>query len=223
MSSDGRYVAFASNATNLATPDANGPQPDVFTHAAVVPTIATVVRVGPSVFGGTFVSPARLRWGQNTLRIIGQGFGPDVSVDLGAGVSVVGMQHSPSQIDLEVSVANGSSGTRNLVVDNGASPFGGRLSAQVCIGCVSIQRWVTVNDPVPRGSAQSTVFFRVLSNNEFTSATIWPGQVSFSIASSELWVTNSTLPSVLGPGAHDITLEQTVNGTVTCADCLHVE
>ena len=175
------------------------------------------------MFGGTFVSPARLRWGQNSLRIIGQGFGPDVSVDLGAGVSVVGMQHSPSQIDLEVSVANGSSGTRNLVVDNGASPFGGRLSAQVCIDCVSIQRWVTVNDPVPRGSPQSTVFFRVLSNNEFTPATIWPGQVSFVVAGSELWVTNSTLPSILGPGAHDITLEQTVNGTVTCADCLHVE
>ena len=82
---------------------------------------------------------------------------------------------------------------------------------------LTIQRWVTTPDPV----AQSTAFVSVFSQNEFTPSThspIWPTQY---ISPSEVW-----LALVFGEfppsGTQDLTLEQTVNGTVTCTNCLHV-
>ena len=150
MSDDGRYVAFDSTATNLVTPDANGNAHDIFTRAAVVPHIDSVARVGSLTFGGQFEAAPRLGWGRHTLRITGKGFGPDVSVALGAGVTILNVQRTPTQINVELRVANGSSGTRDVTVSNvGLLPINSIASSQVCSACVAIQRWVTVPDPVP--------------------------------------------------------------------------
>ncbi len=198
MSDDGRYVAFDSTATNLVTPDANGNAPDIFTRAAVVPQIDSVARVGSLTFGGQFEAAPRLGWGRHTLRITGKGFGPDVSVALGAGVTILNVQRTPTQINVELSVANGSSGTRDVTVSNvGLLPINSIASSQVCTACVAIQRWVTVPDPVP----SNYQLVRVLSNNEFTPATNWPGIASLFISASELWLHSETFFQSLPTGS----------------------
>ena len=140
-----------------------------------------------------------------------------MSVQLGAGVTILSVQSTPTQINVDVRVADGSGGTRDLSVSNvGLLPINSLTSSQVCSACVAIQRWVTVPDPVPSGQQ----LVRILSNNEFTPATNWPGISSLYISTGELWV-QSPMFSSLPTGSHDVTLEQTVEGTVTCTGCLH--
>ena len=141
-----------------------------------------------------------------------------MSVALGAGVTILSVQRTPTQINVELSVANGSGGTRDVTVSNvGLLPINSVASSQVCSACVAIQRWVTVPDPVPSNDR----LVRVLSNNEFTPATNWPGIDSLFISAGELWLHSETFFQSLPTGSHDMTLVQTVNGTVTCTGCLH--
>ena len=213
ISADGNYIAFESNGTNLVTPDTNGTL-DVFTRGAIVPQIDEVKRVHGSFLG--MVHAPTLAWGPNTLRITGKGFGPNVSVDLGAGVTINNVQHTPTQIDVDLTVANGGSGTRNVTVTNLATAgVAGGSTDQACTGCVSIRRWATSPDPVPVG-------FPVIvltSNNEFTPATTASGFTTSYESPSDIVLLSSPGPAI---GTYDITLDQTVNGTVTCTGCLHV-
>jgi len=214
ISADGNYIAFESNATNIVTPDTNGTL-DVFTRGAIVPQIDDVKRVHGSFQG--MVHAPNLAWGPNKLRITGKGFGPNVSVDLGAGVTINNVQHSPTQIDIDLTVANGASGTRNLKVTNLATAgVAGGATDQGCTGCVTIQRWATSPDPVPVGFP----IIVLTSNGEFTPSTTASGfGVSFS-SPNDVFL----LPPQPGPasGTYDIVLQQTVNGTVTCTGCLHM-
>ena len=173
MSGDGKYVAFESTATNFVTPDANGNSPDVYTRGAIVPRIDSVTRTGSATFVGAYVAAPRLKWGANTLHVAGKGFGNDVSVGLGAGVTVLDVQETPTELVVQVDVANGSTGTRDLIVNNnGVYEPSGHASTQVCFACVSIQRWVTAPDPISQIADPNFVI--VLSNNEFTNQTSAP-------------------------------------------------
>ena len=217
MSGDGKYVAFDSTATNFVTPDANGNLPDVYTRAAIVPRIDGVTRTGSASYVGAYVAPPRIKWGANTLHVAGKGFSNDVSVGLGDGVTVLDVQATPTELVVQVDVANGSTGTRNLVVNNnGVYEPSGHASTQVCVGCVSIQRWVTAPDPISEVADPNFVI--VLSNNEFTNQTSAPPYFAGTVNPSEFFY----LDPNFAPFDTDITLQQTVNGTVTCAGCLHV-
>lgn len=211
LSDDGRYVAFDSTATNLATPDSNASAPDIFTRAAIVPRIDGVARLGTNA--------SWVGWGTSTLRITGAGFGPGVAVDLGAGVTILGVHEAPTQIDVDISVATGSApGVRNVVVDNlGALAIDNRSSTRVCSSCLTIQRWLTAPDLV----VYPAPIVRVFSQNEFTPSThspLWPTQY-VSPGEVDLFLVFGQFPQ---SGIQDLTLEQTVHGTVTCTNCLHV-
>ena len=134
-----------------------------------------------------------LAWGPNTLRITGKGFGPNVSVDLGAGVTINNVQHTPTQIDVDLTVANGGSGTRNVTVTNLATAgVAGGSTDQACTGCVSIRRWATSPDPVPVG-------FPVIvltSNNEFTPATTASGFTTSYESPSDIVLLSSPGPAI---------------------------
>jgi WD40-like Beta Propeller Repeat len=215
MSADGRLVAFHSGAANLVSPDANGVAYDVFTHAAIVPQIFSVTRSDIIFFLGPVESAPRLHWGANKVHINGKGFAPDVTVDLGAGLTISNVQITPTDITFDATVPSGTAaGTRNLVIENPASvALGGRGGTQVCVGCVSIQRWSTAPDPV---NSRSPI--AVLSDGEFTSATVSPDFVTIAVFPTQIWLQLGNI----GSGSHDLTLQQTANGTVTCTGCLHV-
>ena len=121
-----------------------------------------------------------------------------MSVDLGAGVTINNIQRTPTQIDVELTVANGASGTRNLTVTNLATAgVAGGSTGQECTGCVSLQRWATSPDPVPFAFP----IIVLTSNNEFTPATTAPGYiVQFSIAERHL-----PGPQPAGTGARELT------------------
>jgi hypothetical protein len=86
------------------------------------------------------VSPALLTSGGHTLHITGARFGPVVAVQLGSDVTILDIQHTGTQIDVDRTVANGATGTRDVVVLNLASPgIGGAESIQSCGRCVTIQ------------------------------------------------------------------------------------
>ena len=134
LSANGRYVAFETEATNFTETDANGPATDVFTRAAIVPRVDSVVRAGSTA------NPAPLDPGSNTLHITGKGFGPDVIVGLGNGATVTVVGHTPSQITAEVVVASGAvTGPRDVFVSNLGFPISGLSSIGVCSKCVTIQ------------------------------------------------------------------------------------
>ena len=181
-----------------------------------MPQIDAVKRVKGSFQG--MVHAPNLAWGANTLRITGKGFGPDVSVDLGAGVTINNIQRTPTQIDVALTVANGASGTRNVTVKNPATAgVAGGSTDQACTGCVSLQRWATSPDPVPFAFP----IIVLTSNNEFTPATTASGLLPRTIQFPERH-RPGPLPARTGARDYDITLQQTVNGTVTCTGCLHV-
>ena len=84
---------------------------------------------------GAYVAPPRIKWGANTLHVAGKGFSHDVSVGLGDGVTVLDVQATPTELVVQVDVANGSTGTRNLVVNNnGVYEPSSHASTQVCVG-----------------------------------------------------------------------------------------
>ena len=56
----------------------------------------------------------------------------------------------------------------------------------MCVGCVTLQRWATVPDPV----ANPSTFFVVLSNGEFTAATVAPGFEAHLFDPSQIWLLN---------------------------------
>ena len=215
LSADGRYVAFNSDATNLVTPDANGVF-DVFTRAAIVPQIYTVTRADLVFPLGHVESAPRLHWGTNTVHVNGQGFAPDATVDLGAGITIGNVQVSPTDITFVATVPNGTAAAkRNLIVDNSPSAaFGGRGGTQLCAACVSIQRWATAPDPIVGGQ-----YIDLFSNGEFTSATLVRGFTTIFLTPDVLLLINQPLSS----GDHDLVLDQTTSGTVTCSGCLHVQ
>ena len=184
---------------------------------AIVPRIDSVTRTGSASYVGAYVAPPCIKWGVNTLHVAGKGFSNDVSVGLGDGVTVLDVQATPTELVVQVDVANGSTGTRNLVVNNnGVYEPSGHASTQVCVGCVSIQRWVTAPDPISEVADPNFVI--VLSNNEFTNQTSAPPYFAGTVNPSEFFY----LDPNFAPFDTDITLQQTVNGTVTCAGCLHV-
>ncbi len=215
LSADGRYVAYDSTAPNLVTPDANGNAPDIFTHAAIVPVIYNVVRYGTVFPLGSFESAAHLNWGSSTLHVRGQGFAPDVTVDLGPNVAISNVTRTPTDIYFQADVTNGTAaGTRNLVVDNPPSAgLGGRGGTQVCFGCVAIQRWAALPDPVVNPS-----LIVVVSNSEFTPSTQGSGFGTAYWSPSLIWLVNGSF----GTGDNDLTLDGTTSGTVTCSACIHV-
>ena len=100
----------------------------------IVPRVDSVVRAGSTA------NPAPLDPGSNTLHITGKGFGPDVIVGLGNGVTVTVVGHTPSQITAEVVVASGAvTGPRDVFVSNLGFPISGLSSIGVCSKCVTIQ------------------------------------------------------------------------------------
>jgi Tol biopolymer transport system component len=214
ISTDGNYVAFDSVATNLVAGDTNGAQ-DVFTRGAIVPQIDSVNRLA-----GPYLWAPHLPWGPTSLRITGRGFGSNISVDLGADVTILGMTHAPTQIVLQLAVTDGSTGARNVVVKNLATPgVAGGASTRVCVACLSIQRWVTNPDPIPYPYGGLAIAVGLLSHNEFTPSTRAQGYgTSYSSGDALVLV----IPDGSPHGASDLTLTDTVNGTVTCAGCLHL-
>ncbi len=134
LSANGKYVAFETEATNFTETDANGPVTDVFTRAAIVPRVDSVVRAGSTA------SPAPLDPGSNTLHITGKGFGPDVVVGVGNGVTVTVLSHTASQITAEVVVASSAeTGPRDVFVSNLGLPISGLSSIGLCSKCVTVQ------------------------------------------------------------------------------------
>ena len=136
ISSDGAYVAFASGADNLETPDTN-PGADVFVRAAVVPEIDAVVAIDPNTQAEV---PAVLHPGNNTLLVRGRGFGPVVTGLLGTAVTVTVLTVLADRLVLSADVAAGTAaGTRTLGVANLGTGLGETAGTlQRCTNCVQI-------------------------------------------------------------------------------------
>ena len=95
----------------------------MFTRAAIVPRVDSVFHAGSTA------SPAPLDPGSNTLHITGKGFGPDVVMGVGNGVTVTVLSHTASQITAEVVVANSAeTGPRDVFVSNLGLPISGLSS-----------------------------------------------------------------------------------------------
>ena len=137
MSDDGRYVAFTSTATNLATPDPNGGGFDVFVRAAVVPEITTVKAIDPNTSAEI---PPVLRPGTNLLRVHGRGFGPTVTALLGSGITVTVTATQFDRVELTAAVApTAATGLRDISVANLGSGIGPNTgSLRTCTNCVEI-------------------------------------------------------------------------------------
>ena len=180
-------------------------------RAAIVPGIYTVTR-GPRLP----VRAHRVRAGGCT----GHEHGPRLRARLRAGRDGGPRRrdhdrHRPGLPDrhhVRRTVPNGTAAAnRSLVIDNPPSAaFGGRGGTQVCAACVSIQRWTTTPDPIAGGP-----YIDLFSNGEFTSATHVQGFTSFFISPDVLLLGNQPL----APGDHDLVLDQTTSGTVTCSGC----
>ena len=137
LSEDGRYIAFTSTATNLATPDPNGGGFDVFVRAAVVPEITTVKG---SIPGRRAEIPPVLHPGTNLLRVHGRGFGPTVTALLGSGITVTVTATQFDHVELTAVVApTAATGPRDISVANlgsGIGPNSGSL--RTCTNCVGV-------------------------------------------------------------------------------------
>ena len=136
LSADGRFVAF-STGSDLLPPDANGQQSDIFVRGAVVPVIDSVAVVDPVTHAEV---PAVLHPGANQLVVHGGGFGTDVGVLLGPGVTVTSTTVNAVEVLASVSVAQGTAaGARDLIVHNrGATGALSAGTAQRCVACVTI-------------------------------------------------------------------------------------
>jgi Tol biopolymer transport system component len=137
LSNDGRYIAFTSSATNLATPDPNGGGFDVFVRAAIVPEITNVnvVEVGT----GSELPPV-LHVGTNQVRVHGRGFGPTVTALLGSGITVTVTATQFDRVELTAVVApTAPTGPRDISIGNLGSGIGPNTgSLRTCTGCVQV-------------------------------------------------------------------------------------
>jgi Tol biopolymer transport system component len=128
MSRDGKYVAFATEATNAAPGDSNG-EPDVVVRAVVVPHI-------------TGVSPATITRGSTaTLTITGTGFTAGPQVMLGDGITVNATQwNSETSVTVTASVApNAPTGGHDIFLGNpGTGPGSSSGAADICFGCLRV-------------------------------------------------------------------------------------
>jgi Tol biopolymer transport system component len=136
LSAGGQVVAFSTQA-DLLTPDANGQQSDVLVRGAMVPVIDSVAAIDPVTHAE---GPAVLHPGANQLVVRGGGFGADVDVLLGVGITVTSTTEAAVQVLVSVNVASGTpAGVRDLVVHNRGTT--GALAAgtfQRCQACVTI-------------------------------------------------------------------------------------
>ena len=136
LSADGNFVAFTTQSPDLLTPDANGPQSDVVVRGAMVPVIDSVAAIDPVTH---IESPPFLRPGANELLIRGGGFGTDVDVTLGDGVTVTSTTETGEQVLVAATVAPGTpAGPRNVVVRNRGTGALFAGTVQVCDGCVIV-------------------------------------------------------------------------------------
>jgi Tol biopolymer transport system component len=135
LSGDGRSVSFQSSATDLAQPDADHVD-DVFTRAAITPTI---VRVNPSL---AQTSPATLARGTAAYFIVrgtyfvpdvkAYGFGPGVTAD---SVTVL----SENQLSVHVTAAaDAAVGTASIVVAVPGTGAGQNFGGAAVCTCLQI-------------------------------------------------------------------------------------
>ena len=132
LSADGRYVAFHSTASNLASSDHNGGF-DVYVRSVSMPTI-------------TAVTPDTVAAGSTTtLTVNGTGFLPGAKVSTtlftppGVAVNSVTVI-SETELEVSVSVDPGAaSGARRLVVWNpGTGPGAGATTFALCGSCLTV-------------------------------------------------------------------------------------
>ena len=143
VSADGRFVAFASDATNLV--DDTNDATDVFAYPATTATI-------------TGVSPASVAAGAAaTVTVTGTGFGPGATLSLGSGVTVQSVTVvDETQIQASVTVAAGAApGPRTV---RAGFPPGGSASCTDCISMVPSVPTLAIGDAVAtEGTGGSTI------------------------------------------------------------------
>jgi Tol biopolymer transport system component len=131
LSADGRYVGFASRATNLVAHDGTGTFDDVFIRAVITPTV-------------TSVAPATLSRGSSAdLTIHGTGFQSGArALVIGSGGATVTATTVVSDTELlaHVQVApDAPTGERDvLVYASGTGPGASATGYGLCSGCVTI-------------------------------------------------------------------------------------
>jgi len=128
IADDGRSVAFTSFSTNLVGGDTNEAS-DVFLRAIPLPRIESVA---PS---------SAARGTSTTITILGEGFAPQPTVQVGAGVSVTAVTRvSEHELSVRITVDGlAQMGVRTVSVKNtgtGPGPAAGDTGA--CNGCLTI-------------------------------------------------------------------------------------
>ena len=127
LSVDGRYVAFASFASNLVLNDTSGTG-GVFVRYTTVPTVE---HVSPT----TAVVGSSLR-----LIITGSGFHENATVALGAGITVTSVEVlDETRIRADITVEAGNTlGARHVLVTNLGSfgPLSG--TTNICPNCLTV-------------------------------------------------------------------------------------
>jgi Tol biopolymer transport system component len=130
ISGDGRYIAFATSATNLVPGDTNDVRPDIVIRAIPDPIVASV-------------TPATIKRGvTTTVTIAGSSFVPDAHVFIdGAGSTITNVTVvSPTRITARVTFNGDAPLTaRNLWVQvPGTGPGTTAGSYGVCAACVTV-------------------------------------------------------------------------------------
>ncbi len=136
LSADGNFVAFTTQSPDLLTPDSNGQQSDVVVRGAMVPVLESLVTIDPFTH---LELPPILRPGANQLLIRGGGFGTDVDVMLGTGVTVTSTTEAGEQVLVSLTVAPGTPAEpRNVIVRNRGTGALFAGTVQICDACVTI-------------------------------------------------------------------------------------